>query len=71
MTAQEQPQRSEREALIDVLCRIEGAVATAGPMKGRIIADSMADALLQGLGEAGYTLCPTHDDAGLDAKEDE
>ena len=43
-----------RGQLIDALTRLEAHVATSGPMAGKIIAESMADALIEALsGEAG------------------
>lgn len=39
-----------RDELIDALTHLEITVATSGPIAGKILADSMADALIRALG---------------------
>ena len=38
-----------RDELINALCNIGGEVAVTGPLAGKILADSMADAILSQL----------------------
>lgn len=38
-----------RDELIDALTHLEVRVATSGPIAGKVLADSMADALIEAL----------------------
>jgi hypothetical protein len=43
------PYTFSRDELINALCRLETHVLTAGPLAGKILADSMADAIIEAL----------------------
>lgn len=56
-----------RDALVDALARIELRVALTGPVAGMILADSMADAIIEAMGYgAGNPVAGTREDGERD-----
>lgn len=52
-----------RDALVDALARIELRVALTGPVAGMILAESMADAIIEAMGYgAGNPVAGTRED---------